>query len=85
MENKIKIVASLLAPLSLTDEGKKLSNMMHIEEQSKVIAFFRDGSTYQIPVEGDGLDIMYHVIAGLRERRDAEKDGNQLSDSMPTC
>lgn len=71
MEIKEKIVASLLGTLSLTDEGKKLSNMMYVE--GKAIAFGRDGSTYIIPSIGDGLDVLYDIVKALREKRDAEE------------
>lgn len=74
MENKAKIVASLLGTLTLTDEGKKLGNMMYVE--GCVTAFFKDGAIYRIPTQGDGLDTLYDVLSGLREKRDAEKNGN---------
>lgn len=41
MENKTRIVASMLGTLSLTDEGKKLSNMIYVEDQSCATAFQR--------------------------------------------
>lgn len=52
MENKTRIVASLLATLSLTDEGKKLANMMYVEDQACATAFFKDCSFYRIPTAG---------------------------------
>jgi hypothetical protein len=91
MENKTRAVASLLGTLSLTDEGKKLSNMMYIEDQGCATAIFRDGAFYRIPTSGDALDTIYYIVKGLREKRDAdrraehEEDGNQFEDSMPTC
>lgn len=73
MENKAKIVASLLGTLALTDEGKKLSNMMYVEDQGCATAFFRDSTIYRIPASGDGLDIICEIVKGLRERRNEEK------------
>ena len=74
MENKTKIVASLLGTLSLTDEGKRLSNMMFVEDQGCATAFFKDCSFYRIPTQGDGLDIIYEIVKALREKRDAEEN-----------
>lgn len=70
MENKTRAVASLLGTLSLTDEGKKLSNMMYVEDQNCVTAFFRDSSIMRIPTSGDGLDLIYEVVKALKEKRD---------------
>lgn len=70
MENKTRAVASLLGTLSLTDEGKKLSNMMYVEDQNCVTAFFRDSSIMRIPTSGDGLDLIYDVVKALKEKRD---------------
>lgn len=68
MENKTRVVASLLGTLSLTDEGKKLGNMMYIE--GCVTAFFRDSSIMRIPTSGDGLDLIYDVVKAMKEKRD---------------
>ena len=76
MENKTRIVASLLGTLSLTDEGKKLSNMMYVEDQNCATAFFKDCSFYRIPTSGDGLDVIYEIVKALREKRDAEENGD---------
>lgn len=73
-ENLTKIVASLLGTLAFTNEGKKLSNMMIIEDQGATVAFYKDSSTFRIPTQGDGLDVIYAIVKGLRERRDAEKN-----------
>lgn len=70
MENKTRAVASLLGTLSLTDEGKNLSNMMYVEDQNCVTAFFRDSSIMRIPTSGDGLDLIYDVVKALKDKRD---------------
>lgn len=71
MEIKEKVVASLLGTLSLTDEGKKISNMMYVE--SRAVVFFRDSTTYMIPTSGDGLDVVCDIVNALKEKREKEK------------
>lgn len=85
MDDKTRITAGLLHLLIQTDYGKNLGNMMFIEEQKAVTQFYRDGSIMRVNTDGDGLDLLCDVLNGMRTRRDAEKDGNQLSDSMPAC
>lgn len=74
MENKTRVVASLLGTLAQTDGGKKISNIMYVEDQGCATALFRDGSIYRIPTTGDGLDILYAIVKGLKEKRDAEEN-----------
>lgn len=74
MENKTNAVASLLGALAMTDYGRKISNIMYIEDQKRAMVIFRDSSFYNVPTKGDALDVIGMITDALREKRDAEKN-----------
>ena len=61
--NKEQLIADFIPALRSAE--KKISTLMYISEQDKVVVFFTNGATEMIPVPGEGLQILKALVDGI--------------------